>query len=51
MFVRLVNWVKAVTVKTAFVISHPRVLWKERQEEVRARMWAREMAKKAGKTE
>ena len=34
---RFVSWLKAV--------------WKERCEEVRTRAWAREMAKKAGKTE
>ena len=48
MFKRFVNWVKAVTVKTGYVIAHPRVLWKERLEEARVRMWARTMAKKAG---
>ena len=47
MFKRFVNWVKVVAIKTAYVVSHPGVLWKEYREEVRARMWAREMAKKA----
>ena len=47
MFKRFAHWVKAMTVKMGYVIAHPRVLWKERREEARVRMWAREMAKKA----
>jgi len=47
MFKRFSNWVANITIKTGYVISHPRALWKERCEEVRARAWAREMAKKA----
>ena len=47
MFERFSNWVKVVAIKTAYVVSHPGVLWKERREELRAHMWAREMAKKA----
>ena len=47
MFKRFSNWVKVVAIKTAYVISHPQMLWKERREEMRVRMWAREMAKKA----
>ena len=50
MFKRFVNWVKVVAIKTAYVISHPNVLWKERCDEARARAWAREMAK-TGKAE
>jgi len=46
MFKRFVNWTKVVTVKTMYVISHPHVLWKEYREEVQARMWAKEFAKK-----
>lgn len=46
MFKRFVLWVKSITVKTGYVIAHPHVLWKERTEEARVRMWAREMAKK-----
>ena len=44
---KFVNWVKTISVKTGYLISHPQVLWKERCEEARAHMWAREMAKKA----
>ena len=51
MFKRFVNWAKAVFVKTMYVIPHPSLFWKERREEARVHMWAREMAKKAGKTE
>lgn len=45
MFKGLINWVKAVTAKSAYVVSHPQVLFSEYREEVRARVWAREMAK------
>ena len=51
MFKRFIDWVKTITVKTAYVVSHPHALLKERREEVRVRMWAREMAKEAGQTE
>ena len=33
--------------KIGYLIAHPQVLWKERCAEARARVWAREMAKKA----
>ena len=46
MFVRFYRWAKAVVVKTGYVISHPSIIWKERREEVQARMWAKEFAKK-----
>jgi hypothetical protein len=45
MFKRFINWIKVVSIKTAYVVSHPHVLWKEYREEVRARMWARNVAK------
>ena len=45
MFVRFTNWVKVVTNKLLYVVSHPGVLWKEYREEVRARVWARNVAK------
>ena len=48
MFTRFTHWVYVVVAKTGYVASHPQVLWKEYSEEVRAHMWAREMAKKAG---
>lgn len=51
MFKNFAHWVKVVAIKTAYVVSHPHVLWKEYREEVTARVWAREMARKAGKTE
>ena len=47
MFARFVNWVKTVVVKTGYVVSHPKVLVSEYREEVTARVWAHEMAKKA----
>lgn len=47
MFKRFIDWVKTITVKTAYVVSHPSIIWKERLEEARARVWAKE----AGKTE
>ena len=47
MFTRFVSWVKVMDVKMGYVIAHPQVLWKERCEEARAHLWAREMAKKA----
>ena len=51
MFKRFAHWVKTITVKIAYVVSHPQVLLSEYREEVAARVWAREMARKAGKTE
>lgn len=51
MFKRFIDWVKTITVKTGYVVTHPSIIWKERLEEARARVWAREMAKEAGKTE
>lgn len=51
MFKRFSNWVKTIAVKTGYAVSHPSIIWKERREEARARALAREMAKKAGKTE
>ena len=48
---RFVSWVKAVMGKTSYLVSHPKALWIESCEGTRARAWAREMAKKAGKTE
>ena len=45
MFVRFTNWVKVVTAKVIYVVSHPQVLLSEYREEVRARMWARNVAK------
>lgn len=46
MFKRFAHWAKVVVAKSFYVVSHPRALWKERREELRARMWAREMAAK-----
>lgn len=46
MFVRFAHWVKVVAIKTGYVLSNPHVLWKEYREEVQARMWAKEFAKK-----
>ena len=43
------NTLKVLARKTAYVICHPGVLLSEYREEVRARAWAREMAKKAGR--
>ena len=48
---RFINWIKTLVVKTSYLVSHPQALWKERCEEARACVWAREMAKKASKTE
>ena len=44
MFTRFTNWVKAVSTKTAYAVSHPQVLFSEYSEEVHARGWARTMA-------
>lgn len=45
MFTRFAHWVKAVTVKMGYVVSHPQVLLSEYREEVTARVWARNVAK------
>ena len=48
---RFISWAKAIMVKIGYLVSHPQALWKESCEGTRARVWAREMAKKASKTE
>lgn len=45
MFKRFCEWTKVMAVKVCYVAAHPQVLWKEYKEEVRARMWARNVAK------
>ena len=43
---RFVSWVKVMARKTSYLVANPKALWKERCEEARARVWAREMASK-----
>ena len=47
MFERFTHCLKVFAVKAHYVVCHPQVLFSEYSEEVRTRVWAREVAKKA----